>query len=111
MENSFALSDSCKILIPAGIKAVAYKIVDLCGGWYVFLETNCKSTDVFKVVQYFGPFEETMEVIKDIISGYSAWFNFGGTLFSSPYKIGLIWIATFRSCIRCSTKDQCFACL
>ena len=111
MENSLALSESCKALIPAGLKAIAYKVVDIGGEFYVFLETNCKNTFVFKVVQYFGPFDETKELIKDIISGYSAWFDFRGTLFPSPYRIGLIWLGTFRSCVGCSTKEQCLVCL
>ena len=50
-------------------------------------------------------------MIKGIIGSYFAWFDFGGVLFPSPYKIGLIWVTTFRKCVGCSTKEQCAACI
>lgn len=46
-----------------------------------------------------------------IVTSYAAWFDFGGVLFQSPYRIGLVWLTTFRRCIGCSTKEQCAACI
>jgi hypothetical protein len=98
-------------MVPACLKAISYKVIDLFGDLYVFLETNCGYTLLFKVIQYFKPLEDAKEMIKGIVSSYSAWFDFGGVLFPSPYKIGLIWVATFRKCVGCSTNEQCAACI
>ena len=98
-------------MVPACLKAISYKVIELFGDMYVFLETNCGSTLLFKVIQYFKPPENVKEMIQGIIASYGVWFDFEGVLFPSPYKIGLIWVATFRKCIGCSTREQCAACI
>jgi len=111
MDNSLIAGDGAKIMVPACLKAISYKVIDLFGDMYVFLETNCGSTLVFKVIQYFKPTEDVKELIKGIISSYGAWLDFGGVLFPSPYRIGLVWLATFWKCVGCSIKKQCAACI
>lgn len=78
---------------------------------YVFLETNYGNTLIFKVVHYLKPSEEMKDKILGIIGSYGAWTDLEGTLFPYPYKIGMIWVATFRKCVGCSTKEQCAVCI
>ena len=111
MDKSLIVSDGVKTVIPACLKAISYKVIDIFGDIYVFLETNCGSTLLFKVIQYFKPSEDVKDMIRGIICSYGAWFDFGGVLFPSPYKIGLIWVTTIKRCIGCSTKEQCAACI
>lgn len=59
MDKSLIVSDEARTLVPACFKVVAYKVIDLFGNMYVFLETNCGDTFLFKVIQYFKPLEET----------------------------------------------------
>jgi len=49
MDESLIVSDEAKTLVPACLKAVSYKVIELFGDMYVFLETNCGSTLLFKV--------------------------------------------------------------
>ena len=92
MDQSRLVGDAAKMIFPAGLKVISYKVVDLFGDLYVFLETNCGETLLFKVVQYFTPLSK--EIVKDILTSYGAWFDFEGLLFPSPYRIGLIWMTT-----------------
>lgn len=72
MDNSLIAGDGAKIMVPACLKAISYKVIDLFEDMYVFLETNCGSTLIFKVIQYFKPTEDVKELIKGIISSYGA---------------------------------------
>lgn len=110
MDKGVIVNDGVKTLVPAGLKAISYKVIDLFGDMYVFLETNCGSTLLFKGIQCFKPSENVKEMILGIVGSYGAWFDFGGVLFPSPYKIGLIWVTTFQRCFGCSTRQQCVLC-
>ena len=111
MDKSLIVGDEARTLIPACFKVIGYKVIDLFGDMYVFLETNCGTTLLFKVIQYFKPSKGAKDIILSIVSSYAAWFDFGGVLFPSPYKIGSIWLTTFKRCVGCSTKQQCTACI
>lgn len=111
MDKSLIVSDEVRTLVPACLKAISSKVIDLFGDMYVFLKTNCGSTLLFKVIQYFKPSEDAKDIILGIVGSYGAWFDFGGVFFPSSYKIGAIWLTTFRRCVGCSTREQCTACI
>ena len=82
MENALVASDGAKTLVPACLKVASYKVIELFEGMYLFLETNCGNTYLFKVIHYFKPSENTKEMILGIIGSYGAWFDFEGGIIS-----------------------------
>ena len=62
MDKGLIVNDGVKTLVPAGLKAISYKVIDLFGDMYVFLETNCGSTLLFKGIQCFKPSENVKEM-------------------------------------------------
>ena len=111
MNNALATSETVNTIAPAGLKAIGYKVVDICGELYVLFESKYQGTLIFKIIHYLEPTEDIKNVIKDIISGYSAWYRFEGTFFPSPFRVGMIWLGTIKKCIGCSTVEQCFLCV
>ena len=111
MENAVSLKKDTDTLLPACIKIATRRIIKLCDEFYLFVENEYGDIYIFKILSYVSPSDETKDMIESIFSGYSAWLNFEGALFPSPIKVGIVWIATLRKCMGCTTKEICVTCI
>ena len=111
MEKAVSITSELDPFVPVCVKVAAHKIIEVCGQFYFYVENVYGDTYLFKIILYVKPSQTTKEMIESILGGYMAWFKFEGNAFPSPFRIGIIWITTFKKCIGCSTKEMCADCI
>ena len=72
MKKTVSFTKDIDALLPACIKIVTHRIIEVCDQFYLFIENVYGDTYLFKIVSYVKPSEQTKETIENILGGYAA---------------------------------------